>query len=256
MTNDFWNPTQYERFRAERARPFEDLCALIERRPIDTAVDLGCGTGELTVELHARLRPRHTIAVDRSAAMLARARTAAVPGVDVVEGDIATWAPAKPVDLLFSHAALQWVPDHEGLLPRLLGFVGANGQVAIQVPANFAHPSHTLAREAAAAVAPEQSLSQLPSVLPAERYAQILHAHGFVDVRVRVETYLHPMPSGLDVVEWTRGTLLTFYERLFPPAVFARFLGEYRARIAAALGAGAYLFTFNRLLLAGRRPPG
>ena len=43
-----WNPEQYRRFAAERAQPFHDLLALIERGAIRRAVDLGCGPGELT----------------------------------------------------------------------------------------------------------------------------------------------------------------------------------------------------------------
>ena len=42
---DTWNPSQYERFRAEREQPFHDLVALITRRPAGRVVDLGCGTG-------------------------------------------------------------------------------------------------------------------------------------------------------------------------------------------------------------------
>ena len=42
-------------------------------------------------------------------------------GIDFVKGDIATWNPAEPCDLVFSNAALQWVGDHERLMPRLLG---------------------------------------------------------------------------------------------------------------------------------------
>src|SRR5262249_15299313 len=51
-----WDPDQYERFRAERAKPFWDLAGLVEPCPGGRVVDLGCGTGELTSELHRLLR--------------------------------------------------------------------------------------------------------------------------------------------------------------------------------------------------------
>ena len=51
-----WNPEQYHKFQSQRSAPFFDLLKLVEVRPNISAVDLGCGTGELTrkitVEAH------------------------------------------------------------------------------------------------------------------------------------------------------------------------------------------------------------
>ncbi|HEY4001800.1 MAG TPA: methyltransferase domain-containing protein, partial [Candidatus Xenobia bacterium] len=106
-----WDPAQYERFAMERRQPFDDLLAQVERRPGMRVVDLGCGTGELTVELHQQLGAAATIGIDSSASMLTRAPQAA--GVRFEELDIAqvsgTW------DLVFSNAALHWLPDHRVL---------------------------------------------------------------------------------------------------------------------------------------------
>jgi trans-aconitate 2-methyltransferase len=52
---DPWNPDRYARFAAERRLPFDDLVALLSPAPGGRVVDLGCGPGELTRELHARL---------------------------------------------------------------------------------------------------------------------------------------------------------------------------------------------------------
>ena len=46
---DPWDPRQYERYRSEREQPFHDLLALVRPRPGMRAVDLGCGTGTLTL---------------------------------------------------------------------------------------------------------------------------------------------------------------------------------------------------------------
>ena len=69
-----WDPAQYERFRDERSQPFFDLLALV--RPADAmrVVDLGCGTGELTREMHRRLGATETLGVDSSEAMLSKSR--------------------------------------------------------------------------------------------------------------------------------------------------------------------------------------
>ena len=49
-----WNPEQYGRFRDERARPFFDLLDLVQPQRGMRVIDIGCGTGELTRELHRR----------------------------------------------------------------------------------------------------------------------------------------------------------------------------------------------------------
>ena len=76
-----WNPEQYGRFRDERARPFFDLLDLVQPRPGMRVVDLGCGTGELTRELHRRLAARETIGIDNSPAMLAKSAAFAGDGL-------------------------------------------------------------------------------------------------------------------------------------------------------------------------------
>ncbi|MGO9268502.1 MAG: hypothetical protein ACLQBA_27050 [Candidatus Binataceae bacterium] len=49
-----WDPEFYNRFRRYRAEPFELILARLAVRPDDTIVDLGCGSGENTIELARR----------------------------------------------------------------------------------------------------------------------------------------------------------------------------------------------------------
>ena len=113
-------------------------------------VDLGCGTGNLTAELHERMEAAETVGVDSSEAMLARAKAdhGDVPGLSFCEGDIETWL-GEDLDLVFANASLQWVDDHLNLLARMRTALGEGGQLAFQVPSNFRHPSHLLARQVA-----------------------------------------------------------------------------------------------------------
>ena len=63
MPQDTWDPEQYGRFAAERRQPFLDLLALLHPIPSGRAVDLGCGTGELTRALHERLGAAETLGI-------------------------------------------------------------------------------------------------------------------------------------------------------------------------------------------------
>src|SRR5450432_4147585 len=135
---DTWNPAQYERFRAERAQPFHDLLALVEPRPSMRAIDLGCGTGDMTLVLHEKLKAQETLGIDRSSAMLAKAPRA--DGLRFEEAEIATFS-GGPYDLIFSNAALHWVPDHPALLRKLRTMLAPGGQLAVQMPASDDDPA-------------------------------------------------------------------------------------------------------------------
>ena len=65
---DAWNPDQYARFRDQRRQPWDDLTALLTPLTRPRLLDLGCGDGALTAELHQRLRAVETVGVDSSAA--------------------------------------------------------------------------------------------------------------------------------------------------------------------------------------------
>lgn len=247
-----WNPAQYDRFKDERSQPFFDLLDLVQPRPGMTCIDLGCGTGELTAQLHKRLAATSTRGIDSSPAMLAKAAARAAPGLAFSADDIATFEPAGPVDLVFSNAALHWLPDHPRLLARLAGWLKPGGQMAVQVPANNDHASHRVAHQVAArpgfATAMQGYVRQW-SVLAPEAYATLLHGLGFARQSVRLQVYLHVLESADAVVEWVKGTLLTDYERRLGPALFADYLGQYRAALRAELGdVRPYPYAFKRVL--------
>jgi trans-aconitate 2-methyltransferase len=252
MSRDPWSPDQYERFRTERQQPFWDLLALVRPEPGMRVVDLGCGTGELTAALHRQLGARETIGLDSSDAMIARTATRTSPGLGFERGEIADFAAAGAFDLVFSNAAVHWVPDHEALFTRLTGALRAGGQLAMQMPANHDHPSHVVAAQLAAdlGIPPRES-----PVRPPEVYAALLDRLGYPEQHVRLQVYVHHLAARDEVVEWVKGTLLTDYERRLPPAEFTQFLARYRERLLPLLDeARPYLYPFKRILLWGRRP--
>ena len=232
-----WSPDQYEKFKRERAQPFWDLVALIDPRPRMRIADLGCGTGELTRALHEKLGARETIGIDNSASMLAKAPAA--PGLQFRNESIESFSEGG-FDLVFSNAALHWLPDHDALFRRLAPL---GKQIAVQMPANDDHASHVVAAE----VARELGMTPKPThVLLPERYAQLLYDLGFRKQHVRLQIYGHVLPSSEDVIEWVKGTLLTFYESE------PRFMNRYRERLLARIGLHRpYFYTYKRILIWG-----
>jgi trans-aconitate 2-methyltransferase len=256
VSSDAWNPAQYERFERERSAPFFDLLELVEPCPGGRAVDLGCGTGELTRALHERTRARSTVGLDSSPAMLERSADHTADGLTFELGDIAEWAPSEPVDLIFSNAALHWIDDHRGLFARLTSALAPGGQLAVQMPANHDHPSHLVAERVAGEEPFRSALGgyvRRTPVLAPERYAQLLHRLGYESQHVRLQVYLHLLPEAGAVVDWVKGTLLTDYRRRLPVRVYEDFVARYRELLAAELpDERPFPFSFNRVLLWAR----
>jgi trans-aconitate 2-methyltransferase len=257
--DDTWDPVTYERFEVERRQPFDDLVAMVEPCPGGRVVDLGCGTGTLTAELHRHSQAAETLGVDSSAAMLARA-PADVAGLTFEVGDIATWDRGD-LDVVFSNAALHWVPDHEALIPRLVGLLGTYGQIAFQVPANQDHPSHAIANRMATEEPYLSAFGGSPppdrgdTILRPERYAEILDGLGAVELSSRLQVYGHHLPSSADVVAWVRGTLLTPFRAALDDELYERFVADYTGRLVAELGDDEpYLYAFKRILVRARMP--
>jgi trans-aconitate 2-methyltransferase len=253
---DTWEPGRYRRFAAERAEPFFDLLSLVRPVPGGRVVDLGCGDGELTVQLHRRLRAAETLGLDSSPAMLERAAGLAGDGLGFELGDIAGFGHGG-WDVVFSNAALHWLPDHEPLLRRLVAALDAAGQLAVQMPANHDHPSHLVAAEVAGEEPFRTALDgyrrESPVQAP-EWYASLLHRLGLAEQHVRLQVYLHRLAARDEVVEWVRGTLLTDYAARMPAELFDHYLAVYRERLLPQLeDARPYPYPFKRLLLWGRR---
>jgi trans-aconitate 2-methyltransferase len=261
MPVDAWNPTQYERFAAERRQPFDDLVSLI--RPLDggRAVDLGCGPGSLTAELPALVGAREVFGIDSSPAMLAEAAGHAGPQVRFAEGDLASFEDPGAWDLVLANAALHWAPDHAAVLARWSSSLRPGGQLAVQIPANAGHPSHLVATSVAEEEPFASALGGTPppdvvtaNVLAPERYAVLLDQLGFAEQHVRLQVYGHHLASTAEVVEWVKGTTLTRFQQAMAPALFDEFLSRYRERLLAELGDHSpYFYPFKRILFWGKR---
>ena len=248
---DVWDPAQYERFRRERAQPFYDLLALVEPRPGMRVADLGCGTGDVTLELHRSLKARETVGVDNSPAMLEKAPRE--PGLRFILGEIEQFAPPERFDLIFSNAAFHWVPDHPALFTRLRAALAPGGQLAVQMPMNDDHASHQTAFELARTHELRRLLhgfERRPRLLEPAQYASWLHHLGFGRQHVRVQVYGHLLESREQVIEWVRGTLLTDYQKRLTPADWERFLERYRELLLPQLSEERpFFYTYPRILM-------
>lgn len=254
-----WSAEQYLKFAGPRLQPALDLLA---RVPVGLAprlaVDLGCGTGSATQRIAERWPAAEVIGVDDSPDMLARE---APPGSRVrwQRADIGRWRAPAPVDLIYSNAALHWLPDHAALFPRLLEQLAPGGVLAVQMPRNFGAPSHTLIHETARNGPWRDRLAPLigpPPVAEPAGYIALLAPR--VAVLEVWETEYQQILSGPDPVkEYTKGTWLMRFLQALPPDEAAAFEADYAARVRAAyppLADGRTVFPFRRLFIVAAAP--
>lgn len=249
-----WNPNRYHQFEAERFAPFADLLALVKIREGMKVVDLGCGTGELTRRLADKLPGSEVVGIDSSPEMLERAHAQESERLRFEHGSIENVA--GEWDLVFSHAAIQWVDDHSSLIPRLLSLVRPNGQLVVQLPSNHPHPTHTLIREIAAEEPFVSALSgwnRLPPVLSISEYAELLHEHGGKELTVFEKVYPSLLDNSDALAQWTQGTALVPYFERLPEKLHETFMKRYRERLAARFPSSPVFYPFRRILFAATR---
>lgn len=252
-----WEPDRYGAFRDLRLRPALDLLAQVPGLPPGEVVDLGCGDGAVADALATRFPGRGLVGVDNSPAMLGKAAER-LRYDRLIEADIAGWQPLVPPALIFSNAALNWVPDHAELMPRLAAMLRPGGMLAVQMPRQYAAPSHRLLQEVAAQLFPGRYPAAAPHVLEAAAYARLLLPLG--EVRAWETGYvqmLDPVAQGHPVRAFTQSTAMRPFVQRMAPEEAEAFLAAYDAALDQAYPAlpdGRVLFPFTRVFFVLERP--
>lgn len=252
-----WDPDQYLRFGDERLRPALDLLAHINLQRPSLVVDLGCGAGNISAILKHRFPDARVLGVDGSAAMLEKARAAA-PDCEFVQADMAHWTPEQPPDLIYSNAALHWLPDHQRLFPRLIGMVASGGVLAVQMPAMHDSPMRRLQGEVAASGAWAERLHGIASardILKPEEYWTLLRPHA-VALDMWETIYLHPLQGEDAVTQWATGSSLRPFLDALEPGQREAFRKDYADAVRPHYPRqpdGTTLFPFRRLFMVATR---
>jgi trans-aconitate 2-methyltransferase len=290
MSRDIWSPGQYRVYSSHRARPFFELLSRVDAEAPAYVVDLGCGPGERTLELATRWPGAIVEGVDSSTQMITEARrqirTAGRAGGEVSAGDVervgeepvpgagrgggalrfsvgdlAEWTPDRPVDVIFSNAALQWVPEHRRLLPTWVRALTPRGRLAFSMPGNFGGLSHRTLRELCGAPRWRDRLGAVNrhdvAGDPAE-YFELLSDLG-CEVDAWETTYLQVLQGPDPVLEWMKGTVLRpALDALPEEKEREEFLSELAALLREAYPPGRHgtLFPFRRVfVIAGPAAP-
>lgn len=247
-----WNPHLYRQFESERTRPAQELLSRIPVMDVRFATDLGCGPGNST-ELLAHAWPEAKIyGLDSSEAMLEQAKNR-LPQATFLREDIRHWRATEPQQVIYANASLQWLDEHDILLPHLVNQLEAGGALAIQMPDNLQEPSHRLMREIAACDPWRQRIGAVErkALLTSEHYYDLLAQVG-CEMDIWRTTYYHVMADAQAIVTWLKATGLRPFLDGLDPDEQTRFLEHYHQALQQAYPArtdGRVLLAFPRLFI-------
>ncbi len=260
-----WDPALYNRFRRYRAEPVAHILSRLEVGDDAQIADLGCGSGENTIELARRAEHGRARGVDGSPAMIDAAHKVLELQPESIRArvtfdllDVPEFRAVAAYSLIFSNATFHWIRDQRALFAACFDALAAGGQIVVQIPAN---ETETAKQEIIRLAREEPWSAMLGGVQhpfceePPEFYASMLASLGYRQVDSYYHTFHHPMDSPGDVVSWYRSTGLRPYLDAIPADWHEEFLAALTARLNRAYGTtGPMTFDFKRLFIWGRAP--
>lgn len=103
---------------------------LLDPKPGERILDVGCGTGHLTNEI--RQQEAKVVGIDSSPNMIKTARET-YPELEFVQADASSFTFKEPFDAIFSNAALHWVTDAENAIRCMSQALRPGGRFVIEM---------------------------------------------------------------------------------------------------------------------------
>ncbi len=127
-----WDACSYSRVAHGVMALGHELLERVDLRGNELVLDAGCGSGEVTEALVARLPEGRVLAVDGSPRMVELARGRLGDRATVWAADLLELELPEPVDLVFSAATFHWIADHDRLFARLHAALRPGGRLVAQ----------------------------------------------------------------------------------------------------------------------------
>jgi len=169
-------------------------------------------------------------------------------------GDISAFNATREYSVVFSNAALQWVPGHREIFTLIYDALIPGGRVVVQMPKNDQETAQVTLLQLASE-SPWKEMLQAVTVpsraVPGpKRYNKLLAEIGFVEVDCYEHVFQHPMDSPRDVVDWSRATALRPFLGALPADRHDAFINALVERLGRAYGTeGPLIFPFRRLFI-------
>ncbi|MEB3244366.1 MAG: class I SAM-dependent methyltransferase [Vampirovibrionales bacterium] len=212
-----WNASQYQQKNAFVFQMAEGVLRLLDPKPGEQILDIGCGTGQLTARLaDAGIQ---ACGLDASPDMLAQARQNR-PDIPFTLGDVRSFRLHQRFDAIFSNAALHWVAEHDQVAAavyyhlkpggRFVAELGGIGNLAAMIEAIEA----VLKKDYG--LRPNQLKKLNPWTFPTlGQFAVALESQGLQVVESRLFERLTPLADGEKGMQnWLEAFLKSYWQAL------------------------------------------
>jgi trans-aconitate methyltransferase len=252
-----WDPGDYESGHDFVYEYGADVVDLLDPRPGERILDLGCGTGHLTAEIDETVGgDGRVLGIDRSAEMVARAREA-YPDLAVLRADAREFATDGAFDAVFSNAALHWIPEQDAVTESVTDLLRPGGRFVAELGGTG--NVGTIVAAVTAACADRGYAVEDPWYFPTVgEHAALLETHGF-EVRY---ARLFDRPTDLDGPDGLREWLGMFGDSLLAPlspGERAAVVADVEDRLREAMydpGTGTWTADYRRLRFVAVLPDG
>ena len=132
-----WNPAEYHKSSSAQQQWAQELITKLGLRGNERVLDIGCGDGKVTAEIARNLPGGNVTGLDSSPEMIRFARDhfsrSEYRNLLFVEADARALPFSEEFDVVFSNAALHWIPDHKPVLTGIARSLRSGGKLLIQM---------------------------------------------------------------------------------------------------------------------------
>ena len=203
-----WDAETYDLTHAPQVDVGRELIEMAGVRAGDSILDIGCGTGTLTVELARLAHKGKVIGIDPSIEMLDRAKDKclSLSNIALLNFPAQTLEFQQEFNLVFSNSAFQWIKEQEDVIMLTYRALKPDGRMAVQMPAkDFCWTLTENIHSAIAALGLEKKYNKMvsPWHFPLkEEMDRFLKDAGFRNINVFYKDYMLLFESVNEVLEW------------------------------------------------------
>ncbi len=193
-----WDGSKYATISDLQAGIGHTLIDALSFRSHEKILDIGCGIGNLTLEIAARCSQGEVLGIDTAPSMIdqAQARCSDLSNINfrvMAAEQLSFW---QEFDVIFSNSALHWIPQNDRVVAAMSAALKPGGRIGLQFPLlNERHPLIAYTRRVIESLDLETCYRrwQFPWFVPTpEEYTALLQTAGFQDANVKlIHTTFH-----------------------------------------------------------------
>ncbi len=255
-----WDSSKYAAISDLQAKVGYMLMDALQPQPHERILDIGCGIGNLTVELASRCHDGFVFGIDASPSMISQAqiRSRGLANVEFCAQDAKHLQFHQEFDAVFSNSALHWLSEGDKVLVTIRTALKPGGRIGIQFPLlNEQHPLISSTRQVIKSLELERYYQKWRFpwfVTTEEAYTRLLCDAGYQNVTVKMMQTTHRFESPSQAYNFFEAVGLGLYLVPLGAEQIQHFQQVLRQELERANTVPGILFHFERLFAFGSIP--